>query len=368
MKKLLFLVLFFLLSADQALHAAENVPGSHKGLFVSVLQEPPVLSDRKAIEALVESAKRDGYKVLFVQVYRANEAWFPSKNARNTSYEQNLKIVGEDPLAFLIKQAHASGIEVHAWLNLLSLSADGKAPILEKYGPSILTRNVSDKKTLEDYRVDRQYFLEPGDTRVSWTLARIVSELVSAYPELDGLQFDYIRYPDVAPAYGHTKENLGRFRKATGKTDPDEKDVDWRKWKRDQVTALVHKLKNTARAIHPGIQVSTTGLMPYVRAREEAFQDWREWVDTGLADFVTLMCYSDDVKQFEKYLKDAESQLPGLEKVNFAVGAYKLVKAPEVYEQEWEICEASSTRSCVALDYGSLLQFPAKSGGSVRGG
>ena len=97
--------------------------------------------------------------------------------------------------------------------------------------------------------------------------------------------------------------------------------------------------------------------MPYVRAREEAFQDWREWVDSGLIDFVTLMGYTDDMKQFEKYLKDAETQLPGLKRVNFAIAAYKLIELPEIFDREWDLCEASSIRSCVALDYGSLLQF-----------
>jgi uncharacterized lipoprotein YddW (UPF0748 family) len=175
----------FVLSFIPLPGSAESAPPAPKGLFVSVLQEPPVLSDRQAIEELVENARRDGYKVLFVQVYRANEAWFPSEYARNTSYEQSVKKVGEDPLALLIRRAHASGLEVHAWLNLLSLSADGKAPILQKYGPSILTRNISAKKTLDDYRVDRQYFLEPGDTRVSRTHSKIVAELVGADPELD---------------------------------------------------------------------------------------------------------------------------------------------------------------------------------------
>ena len=341
-----------LLSSNSAQSAA-----AHDSLFVSVLQDPPVLSDRVAIEALVARAKHDGYRTLFMQVYRANEAWFPSKNARNTSYERCLKSVGEDPLALLIRLAHAEGIEVHAWMNLLSLSADDKAPILEKYGPSVLTRNTNAKKKMDDYRVDRQFFLEPGDPRVSRMLSDIISEVVTAYPALDGVQFDYIRYPDVAPAYGHTETNLEGFRQATGKSFPDEQDPDWRKWKRDRVTELVKKLRDTARAIHPGIQVSTTGLMPYARAREEAFQDWKEWADSGLVDFVTLMGYTDDMKQFEKYLKDAETQLPGLAKVNFAVAAYKLVKAPEMYSRQWDLCEASSSRSCVALDYESLLQF-----------
>ena len=345
------------LAAACLLLFANAAPAAPRGLFVSLLQEPPVLSDRQAIEGLVSRAKQDGYDTLFIQVYRANEAWFPSKNARNTAYEQCVKNVGEDPLALLIRLAHAEGIEVHAWFNLLSLSADGHAPILEKYGPSILTRNTDAKKKLDDYSVDRQFFLEPGDPRVAEALSAIVAEAVAAYPGLDGVQFDYIRYPDVHPAYGHTEQNLERFRQATGKTFPDEKDPDWRKWKRDNVTSLVRALRDAARAVRPDIQVSTTGLMPYVRAREEAFQDWREWASSGLVDFVTLMGYTDDMTQFEKYLKDAQTQLPGMQKANFAVGAYKMVKKPELYEREWELCEASSTRSCVVLDYDSLLQF-----------
>jgi uncharacterized lipoprotein YddW (UPF0748 family) len=321
-----------------------------QGLFVSILQEPQVLSDRREIERLVERAKQDHYEVLFVQVYRANEAWFKSRNARTTSYRKSLETVGEDPLALLIRRAHASGIQVHAWMNLLSLGADGKAPILEKYGPSILTRNTREKKTLEDYRVDGQYFLEPGDPRVSGTLSRILGELVTAYPELDGVQFDYIRYPDVQPAYGHTRVNLERYRKTTGATSTDELDPRWRKWKRDQVTALVRKLRAKALSLHPGLQVSTTGLMPYVRAREEAFQDWKEWVNTGLADFVTLMCYSRDNEQFEKYLSDAKRQLPGLQKVNVAVGAYKLADLPAVFAHQWDRCRMIGSHTCVELD------------------
>ena len=352
-----FLIAFLTGAILLSSNAAQSAPPVQKSLFISVLQDPPVLSDRVAIEALVTRAKHDGYHTLFMQVYRANEAWFPSKNARNTSYERCLKSVGEDPLALLIRLAHAEGIEVHAWLNLLSLSADAKAPILEKYGPSVLTRNTNAKKKMDDYRVDRQFFLEPGDARVVQILSDIVGELVTAYPALDGIQFDYIRYPDVMPSYGHTESNLEAFRQATGKSFPDEQDPDWRKWKRDRVTALVKKLRDTARALHPGIQVSTTGLMPYVRAREEAFQDWKEWASTGLVDFVTLMGYTDDMKQFEKYLKDAQTQLPGLEKANVAVAAYKLTERPELYGREWDLCEASSPRSCVALDYASLLQF-----------
>lgn len=329
-----FFLSFLFLAAS-----ATGAPGAEKGLFVSVLQKNPALSSKRSVEKLIATAKKENYKVLFVQVYRANQAWFPSRHAENKPGE----------LAYLVRRAHEEGLQAHAWLNLLSLSANERAPLLQKYGPSILTRNTAPKKTLADYKIDNQYFLEPGDPRVSQALSDILTELITAYPKLDGIQLDYIRYPDVKPSYGHTELNLARYRKAGGKSS-DEQDPTWRKWKRDQVTALARRLRDKARSVRPGIQFSTTGLMPYPRAREEAFQDWKEWTDTGLADFVTLMAYTDDMKQFQRYIVDAKNRLPGLAKTNIAVGAYKLKDRPEDFARQWALCEASGARSCVKLE------------------
>lgn len=335
----LFLALLLTAAYAAQAHAAE------KGLFVTVLQRPVVVSDRKAIDRLIDYSRRNGYTTLYVQVYRANQAWFPSKHAQTMKSE----------MPYLLERAHAAGLKVHGWMNLLSLSANTNAPLLKKYGESILTKNPSKKWGLASYRIDNQYFLEPGDPRVADELAAIVEELLAAYPALDGVQFDYIRYPDVKPAYGHTEINLSRYKRSGG-TDPDEKNPIWRKWKRTQVTSLVWRLRQAARAARPHIQVSTTGLMSYERAREEAFQDWKEWVDNGLVDFVTLMAYTEDDDQFARYLKDAERRLPEHpSKVNVAVGAYKLKRKPAQYKKQWDLCEDRSFRSCVALDYESLL-------------
>ena len=128
-----------------------------RGLFVSVIQDPPVLSSRQEISKLIDFAKKARINVLFVQIYRANEAWFPSKIADSKPYEACFKNLSEDPFRLLIKEAHAAGIEVHAWLNVLSLSANEDAPLLKKYGTQILTRNPKKKKTLKDYKIDDQY-------------------------------------------------------------------------------------------------------------------------------------------------------------------------------------------------------------------
>jgi uncharacterized lipoprotein YddW (UPF0748 family) len=355
----LFLCALFVFSVPaQGELLTQRVSGAHRGLFVSLIQNPPTLSSREEILKLVGFAKKAGIRVLFVQIYRANQAWFPSKVGDSAPYEAARKTLGEDPFALLIREAHGVGIEVHAWLNMLSLSANENAPLLKKYGPGILTRNLEEKKTLEDYKIDSQYFLEPGDTRVRKELVLVVEEIVRTYPALDGVQFDYIRYPDSHPRYGYTKINMERFKKSTGLKKIKEGSRAWNDWKRAQVTELLKLLIQKARALRPDIQVSATGCMSYARALHEAFQDWPSWVNKGLVDFVTVMNYSADPAEYERWNAVALGKVSAPEKLYFGVPAYKLVKTPEIFKTEWRSCDKSGGALCAVFHYGSLLENP----------
>ncbi len=336
---------------------AEQAP--QRGLFVSVAQDPSVFSSRKDIINLVDFAKRAHINVLFVQIYRADQAWFPSKMADATHYETCRKGLSGDPFGFLIREAHRQGLQVHAWLNLLSLGNNKGALFLKKYGPEILTRNLKRKKKLEDYKIDGQYFLEPGDPRVGQDLSRIVEEILRAYPDLDGIQFDYIRYPDTRPAYGYTKINIERFKKKMGRQAVDENNAVWRQWKRDQVTGLLRRLVKKTRELRPNIKISTTACVSYTRAYREAFQDWPSWLNSRLVDFVTIMDYSDEIPRFEKNILEAKQKVLNFSKVNIAEGAYKLENSPSVFVHEFNICEKSGGGACVVFHYGSLLKNPA---------
>jgi uncharacterized lipoprotein YddW (UPF0748 family) len=354
MKKIIPLLILCVLTIPHA--PGKCVAPVSRGLFVSLIQNPPVLTSREAMTELVAFAKRSGIRILFVQVYRANQAWFPSKAGDTRSYEAAVKAMGEDPFAFLIREAHDSGIEVHAWLNMLSLSENEEAPLLKKYGPEILTRNLEEKKTLADYKIDSQFFLEPGDPRVRQELVNITGEVVRAYPALDGIQFDYIRYPDSHPRYGYTGFNMERFKEATGIRAIEEGSTVWNEWKRRQVTELLGLLAAEARSANPKIRVSATGCMSYARALHEAFQDWPLWVNTGLVDFVTVMNYSADPVQYEKWNAVALSKVEAPEKLYMGVPAYKLVGDPGIFEREWRSCEGSGAALCAVFHYGGFIE------------
>lgn len=347
-----------LIVAFQVQAQAEEAQG--RALFVSVIQNPPVLTARDDIAKLVQFSKKNKIQVLFVQIYRSGQAWFPSQYADRTPFEKSLKSVGEDPLALLIQQAHAEGIEVHAWLNLLTLNENANAPILKKYGPDILTQKPgAEKKGIEDYKIDNQYFLEPGDLRVRDELKQMIVEVVQTYPALDGIQLDYIRYPDAEPFYGYTPNNIMRFKQAKGESSAvEESNLDWKNWRRDQVTELVRLLREHVLSINPKLQFSTTGCAPYIRALEEAFQDWPKWQKEGVADFVTVMTYPKTVTEFEKQIDGLKKRNVDFSKLNIAIGSYKLLDQPEIFSEQFKVCEKSGARACVVFHYGNFLESP----------
>ncbi len=331
---------------------------SKRGLFVSVIENTLVLNSREEITRLIDFSKQARVDSLFVQIYRSGKAWFPSELADRKPYDEAFKKVGEDPLALLIKTAHDQKIEVHAWVNMLSLSDNEKAPFLKKYGPEILTQKPGPKKKkLGDYKIDNQFFLEPAEWRVREEASQIVEEIVKTYPQLDGVQLDYIRYPDANPFYGYSPESMARFKQMTGEADISEANPKWKDWRRAQVTELVEILRRRALALRPGLQFSTTGCAPYSRAIHECFQDWPAWASGGAADFVTVMTYPPDVETFEKYLKNLKEK-SDFSKVNIAIGVYKLVEQPDIFKKQFDICESAGARGCVVFYYGILRDHP----------
>ncbi len=354
---LTIILIFSFLYGTSAQSVEENAPKeiSSRALFVSVIEDPQVLSSRQEIDKLIDFAKKARIKIFFVQVYRANQSWFSSKVADSRPYEILAKRVGKDPLALLITQAHQEGIEVHAWLNLLSLSVNKDANFVKKYGPDVLTKNEKQKNKIEDYKIDGQYFLEPSDQRVRQDLALIVDEIVKQYPLLDGIQFDYIRYPDAQPQYGYSESNMRGFKETTGAKIIDENDVLWKNWKRAAVTDLLTMLVQKVRLLNPQMQVSTTGCMPYARAYHEAFQDWASWLDSGLVDFVTIMNYSADPIEYARWNQDIKNKAKDFTKIKIGVGAYKFTKSIKGFEEELRSCEKLGN-DCAIFYYGSLRE------------
>ncbi|WP_324716712.1 family 10 glycosylhydrolase [Carboxydochorda subterranea] len=117
-----------------------------------------------------------------------------------------------NPLRILLDECHAAGIEVHPWFvvfcwgsNLLPY-LEGKAyeigstPPLQRSHPDWFTTDLYGRHTLEAPSLGPGpgglTMLDPGKVEVRQFLRHVVTELLSKYPDVDGIHLDYIRYED----------------------------------------------------------------------------------------------------------------------------------------------------------------------------
>jgi len=357
-----------------------SVKEATRGVWVTVFSKEKVLYSKQNAQKLIEFCKRNGINEIYLQILRAGEAYYDSPILGQSKYENMVKEFGGDPIDAIIKQAKNNNLKVYAWINVLSLAQNKKAPILLKYGKSVLTRDKNLRASIrgEDiddsdtyYLRDDQLFLEPGDEKVVDFFKRIVEEIVLRYPGLNGLHLDYIRYPypvpfvpdsrfmDYGVTYGFGERNLERFKIKTGlnpnRDDPFAKDLSlkWDDWKRSQVTNLVQSISGVIRNKARDWRISCAVVPTYERAYSIAFQDWPLWLDQGLIDYVVLMNYTKDDRLLESSVKSAMGLIPK-EKIHVGLGLF-LHKQKETFLPGYELIKKLNPSGIIFYSYDELI-------------
>lgn len=143
-------------------------------------------------------------------------------------------------------------------------------------------------------------------------------ELVRNYPTLDGIHFDYIRYPgsDACFCDGCRK----RFEKIIGHplvhwpitNDEPALLAQWQQFRRDNITAVVRKVHAAAKKIRPSIQISAALFNNCESARDSNAQDWGLWCRNGWLDFFCPMNYTESNSTFSRLCKMQMRQAHGI--------------------------------------------------------
>jgi uncharacterized lipoprotein YddW (UPF0748 family) len=146
---------------------------------------------------------------------------------------------------------------------------------------------------------------------VAARLAAILEGLARAYPALDGIHFDYARYPIAVRAAGRAGERSGapadlswsaaarrRFLdNAAAGSSPDP--ARWNAWRRERLTDLIRTLRARVKARAPNIALSAAVLPSPEEAISRALQDWPAWAAEGLLDLVIPMNYRKESVAFD---------------------------------------------------------------------
>ncbi|GAA5512812.1 hypothetical protein Dcar01_01536 [Deinococcus carri] len=300
------------LAGAQPVPIPASAPLELRGLWVDAFG--PGLKTPAEIDRLVSDARAMNVNVLFAQVGRRGDCY--CNRAAMPRTDDPAVPEGFDPLAYLIEKAHPLGIQVHAWIITTAIwnsPTPPKSPdhAFNLHGPDRQGRdNWLMKKFDGTVKGGADWILDPGHPDAAEYIRNMYVSVVKNY-DVDGIQFDRVRYPDYNPVggpngWGYNETALERYRAETGaQGTPAPEDPAWAVWRRTQVTNLVRDTALAVKAVRPDVSVNaatiTYGAGPTTdegfratRTYNEVLQDWATWVREGYLDVNVMMNYKRD--------------------------------------------------------------------------
>ncbi len=317
------------------------------------------LGSAAQVRTMVAEAAAAGFNTLLVQVRGRGDALYASSLEPRAEF-----LTGDpefDPLQLVIEEAYRRGLAVHAWVNthlvwgpvnpprspehLVNAHPDWLAvphglgrqlyhrdPRSPEYVARLIEYAAANIKSIEGL------FTSPSHPAVQDRVQRVWMDLARNY-DLDGIHFDYVRFP--SPEFDYSRGALERFRAWAGLRLPARRmrELDaaaeqdpyalvealpewWRVFRRDSISMLVRRIYVDVKLLRPGLIVSAAVLPDRGAAREQRFQEWTNWLAEGILDVVVPMAYTTDPERFRIWIAQARVAAGSRERIWAGVGGY----------------------------------------------
>ncbi|TDD46265.1 hypothetical protein E1286_21495 [Nonomuraea terrae] len=196
---------------------------------------------------------------------------------------------GYDPLAFMVREAHARNLEFHAWFNPYRIANHDDASRLLSSHPA--RRNPGWR-----FAYGGKLYYDPGIPEVRDFIEDAIMDAVTRY-DLDGVHLDDYFYP--YPVSGQTIPDAATYERYGGAFDT------IGDWRRENVNLLVRELDQRIHAAKPHVSFGispfgiwrnagtdplgsrTSGLQSY----DAIYADSRRWVKEGWVDYLAPQVY-----------------------------------------------------------------------------
>ncbi len=257
----------------------------------SATTDPEALK-AEAIEIL-DRAQQVGFNAVYLQVRPTADALYKSDVFPWSKYltgREALPPDGDfDPLSFWVEQAHARGIELHAWLNPYRITKrkDGEPA----YTPEMLTANHP-ARLHPDWVVTHEgnLYFDPALPQVQDLIVQGVTEIIENY-DVDGIHFDDYFYPGTD---FNDDDSYAIYGKGLVRDD----------WRRANVNAMVRAVYNAVKQ-YQGVQfgISPFGIWANKDSLENGsatkgnqsyfahYADSLAWIDEGIIDYIAPQIY-----------------------------------------------------------------------------
>ena len=246
---------------------------------------PASISRQKAeLCNILDELKAANFNTVLLQTRLRGDVIYPSKIEiynETVSGKEGIS-PGYDALAFAIEECHKRGLECHAWIVSIPI---GKDKHVKDQGKN----SVVKKQPQLCKHYQEEWFLDPGNPSTKEYLFSIIKEVVTHY-DVDGINLDYIRYPDQ-PKDFPDKDTYRKY--GNGKTLDN--------WRRDNITAIVRYLYKEVKQIKPWIKMSSSPIGKFKdtshysaggwNAYHTVYQDAQGWLKEGIQDILFPMMY-----------------------------------------------------------------------------
>lgn len=148
--------------------------------------------------------------------------------------------------------------------------------------------------------------------------------------DVDGVHFDYIRYPGEDSCYcdgcrERFEAHLGRaVEDWPGDCHRGELRQQYRDWRCEQITTVVRGTAEEIRAIKPHVKISAAVFNNYPATKNSIGQDWVMWCREGWLDFVCPMNYTTSDSAFTSMTAAQVGHVQGVVPLYTGIGHWRI--------------------------------------------
>ena len=277
------------------------------------------LETPEKIDQIMQTAHTAGITDLFVQVRALGETYFHSSiEGKNRRIPENF-----DPLSYAIEKAGLYDLRIHAWINMFYIWSGNFSPADSMHVFYRLNRAILRNNTFPTYHELRSegiegFFLDPQDKQVQNYLLNLLGEIADNY-DVSGIHLDYFRYPDITYSFTPASRSnfmvrywydpldvyqpSGSFTKNRGYEVFMEADRQYRIYLNDVMAGFLHRISDRVGQKLKKIELSVAVKPDPVTAKHRYFQDWKRWLEEKLCNFVVVMNYNIDKREFLRVLR-----------------------------------------------------------------
>ena len=334
---------------------------SIRAVWIPMVQYETWMTDKTEadFQATVQTAfancKEFGINTVFVHVRAFGDAYYDSRLYPRGSYQTG----DYDALGIMVKEAHAKGLSIHAWINPMRCQLVEDMPSIDTAYTVRQWTDDPEKNGTFVVDVDGRYWLDPAYEEVRGLVTSGVKEILEGY-DVDGIHIDDYFYPTQEEFFDEQA-----FRESGEKSLED--------FRRENCTKMVKSLYDTVKAYDENCIFSISPQGNIDNDYNKLYADVYTWAgEPGYCDWMIPQIYfgfQNDTCPFEETLQtwqsftDEAALIPGLavykigNEDKFAgSGSQEWIENDDVISSETQIIlDSDSCAGVVFYNYASLF-------------